>query len=107
VYQVDFQSRTDPDRGAFHCIDIPFVFGTLDAPDAWTGTGADARAVSRAMQDRFVAFAKTGNPDPRWPRYDLARRPTMIFDDRVRVESNPRGWQRELFARWPYEQPGT
>jgi para-nitrobenzyl esterase len=111
VYQVDFGSRTDPRRGAFHTMDIPLVFGTLDAAGSQTGTGADARAASQAMQESFVAFAKTGDPNraglPAWPRYELATRATMIFDTKSRVENDPRKWQRELFARVPYIQPGT
>ena len=111
VYQVDFSSRTDPRRGAPHTMDIPLVFGTLDAPGSQTGTGSDARSASAAMQDGFAAFARTGDPNhsglPHWPRYDLAHRATMIFDVRSRVENDPRRWQRELFARVPYIQPGT
>jgi para-nitrobenzyl esterase len=107
VYQLDFGSRTDPRRGAFHTMDIPLVFGSLDAPGSQTGTGADARAASHAMQERFVTFAKTGNPDPAWPPYELPTRATMIFDTVSRVERDPRRWQRELFARVPYIQPGT
>ena len=111
VYQVDFASRTDPRRGAFHTMDIPLVFGTLDAPGSQTGTAADARAASAAMQESFVAFAHAGDPNhpglERWPTYGLARRATMIFDARSRVEDDPRRWQRELFARVPYIQPGS
>nr|WP_317892551.1 carboxylesterase/lipase family protein [uncultured Sphingomonas sp.] len=111
VYQLDFGSRTDPRRGAFHTMDIPLVFGTLDAQGAQTGTAADARTASAAIQESFVAFTKTGDPNhaglPHWPRYDLATRSTMIFDTRSRVENDPRRWQRELFARAPYIQPGT
>ncbi|MDF0489320.1 carboxylesterase family protein [Sphingomonas sp. H39-1-10] len=111
VYQVDFASRTDPRRGAFHTIDIPLVFGTLGAAGSQTGTGPDARAASAAMQGSFVAFARTGDPNhaglPPWPRYDLAARSTMIFDATSRIEHDPRRWQRELFARIPYIQPGT
>ncbi|HEX7851514.1 MAG TPA: carboxylesterase/lipase family protein [Sphingomonas sp.] len=111
VYQVDFTSRTDPRRGAFHTMDIPLVFGTLNAAGSQTGTGTDARAASRAMQDCFAAFAATGNPNhpglPAWPEYDLARRSTMIFDVASHIENDPRQWQRELFSRIPYIQPGT
>jgi para-nitrobenzyl esterase len=111
VYQVDFGSRTDPRRGAFHTMDIPLVFGTLDATGSQTGTAADARAASKAMQDSFVAFAILGDPNhagtPAWPRYDRAKRATMIFDARSRLENDPRRWERELFARVPYIQPGT
>jgi para-nitrobenzyl esterase len=111
VYQVDFGSRIDPRRGAFHTMDIPLVFGTLDAPGSQTGTGPDARAAAQAMQDSFAAFAATGDPNhrgfPHWPHYDLAKRATMIFDVHSRIENDPRHWQRELFARVPYIQPGS
>jgi para-nitrobenzyl esterase len=111
IYQVDFGSRTDPRRGAFHTMDIPLVFGTLGAAGSQTGTGADARAASAAMQERFVAFAKTGDPNraglAAWPTYELSKRATMVFDVASRVENDPRRWQRELFARIPYIQPGT
>lgn len=111
VYQVDFTSRTDRRRGAFHTMDIPLVFGTLAAKGSQTGTGADARAASSAMQERFVAFTATGDPNrsglAAWPRYDLSSRTTMIFDAESRIANDPRGWQRELFARVPYIQPGT
>lgn len=111
VYQVDFTSRSDPRRGAFHTMDIPLVFGTLPAPGSQTGTAADARAASKAMQDSFIAFARVGDPNhrmiPHWPTYDLSRRATMVFDTRATLADDPRRWERELFARIPYIQPGT
>lgn len=109
VYQFDFASTVEPARGAFHALDIPFVFGTLAGSPA--GTGAGARAVSAAMQARFVAFARTGTPNARglepWPAYRLRDRATMVFDRRSRVVRDPRGWQRRLFAPYSYTQPGT
>jgi len=111
VYQIDFTSRTDPRRGAFHTMDIPLAFGTLGPPGSQTGTGADARAASHAVQESFVTFAKSGDPNhaglPRWPKYDLKTRATMVFDAHSGIENDPRRWQRELFARIPYIQPGT
>ncbi|TRW16813.1 carboxylesterase/lipase family protein [Glacieibacterium frigidum] len=111
LYQTDFTSRADPRRGAFHCIDVPLLFGTLDAPDAGTGNDADVRAVSRALQDRFIAFAASGDPNLSgaldWPQYELPRRATLIIDVEPRVADDPRGWQRRLFADAPYVQPGT
>ncbi|HVI99980.1 MAG TPA: carboxylesterase/lipase family protein [Sphingomonas sp.] len=111
VYQLDFASRTDPRRGAFHTMDIPLAFGTLDAPESQTGTGADARAASKALQEAFVALATRGDPNhaglPHWPGYELPTRATLIVDATSRIENDPRQWQRELFARVPYIQPGT
>jgi para-nitrobenzyl esterase len=105
VYQVDFQSPTQPRRGAPHTMDIALAFGTLDAPGSFTGTGAGARAASAVMMDRFLAFARRG--DPGWAQYRLDRRATMIFDIESGVADDPRGWERELFARVPYIQPGS
>jgi para-nitrobenzyl esterase len=92
VYQLDFEA-------AQHTDDIGLAFGT-------TGQLSPARArMSAQVMDAFVRFARSG--DPGWPAYDLATRQTMIFDVASRVESDPRGWERALFARVPYVQPGT
>ncbi|QAY76011.1 carboxylesterase/lipase family protein [Sphingosinicella sp. BN140058] len=111
VYQVDYQSPVEPWRGAPHTIDIPLSFGTLDAEGSITGTGADARAVSERMMDAFLAFARSGDPKhpglEQWPRYRLPARSTMVFDIATRAIDDPRKWERELFARVPYIQPGT
>ena len=111
VYQVDFQSPTQPRKGAPHTMDIALSFGTLDAPGSLTGTGAGARAVSNAMMAAFANFARSGNPNgrgvPRWPVYGLPARQTMVFDLVSRALADPRRWERELFARVPYIQPGS
>jgi para-nitrobenzyl esterase len=92
VYQLDFEN-------AQHTDDIGLAFGTLH-----NATPAQA-AMSARLMDTFVRFARSG--DPGWPSYDLVRRQTMVFDHESRVVDNPRGWERELFARVPYVQPGT
>ena len=105
VYQLDFASPVGPWRGAPHTLDIPLVFGTLDAPGSIAGTGAASRTVSDAMMRAFIALARGG--DPGWPQYRLPERATMIFDAPPHVANDPRREQRELFARVPYVQPGT
>lgn len=109
VYQLDWQAPNG--AGAPHTLDIPLVFGTLDAAGSITGTAPDARAVSDAMQDAFIAFARHGRPDhagiPGWAPYALPERRTMVFDTAPRMVDDPRGKERELFARVPYIQPGT
>lgn len=111
VYQLDFQSPVEPRRGAPHTMDIALAFGTLDAEGSYSGTGADARALSRAMMAAFAAFARTGNPNapgvPRWPGYRLPERTTMVWDKSSRAVADPRAFERELFARVPYIQPGS
>jgi para-nitrobenzyl esterase len=111
VYQLDFASPTRSERGAQHGHDIPLVFGTLDAERSLTGTGPAAQALSARMMAAFVSLARRGDPNvagaPHWPRYALSDRATMRFDTVSRVEPDPRRWERELFARVPYIQPGS
>ncbi|MBX3595014.1 carboxylesterase family protein [Sphingomonas sp.] len=111
VYQLDFASPVAPERGAAHTHDIPLVFGTIGAEGTVSGTGPGAQAVSAAMQRAFVNLAANGDPNgagiPAWPKHMLADRATMIFDAQSRVENDPRRWQRDLFARVPYIQPGS
>ncbi|EIZ78806.1 carboxylesterase, type B [Novosphingobium sp. Rr 2-17] len=108
VYQLDRTSPIDPLRGAAHTDDIPYVFGTIDAPGSYSGTGAAARSLSAAMMQAFTGLAKTGRPGlPQWSPYRLPDRATMMFDDTMRIQNDPRRWQRELWATAPYVQPGV
>jgi para-nitrobenzyl esterase len=111
LYQVDFTSRADPRRGAEHAIDLPLVFGTLNARGSPTGSDENARAASRRMQESFLAFARSGDPNsrsvPPWPPYTVPERATMIFNAHAQLARDPRRWQRLLFAPAPYIQPGT
>lgn len=92
VYQLDFEQ-------AKHTDDIGLSFGTFEDP-----TPA-RQAMSDRVMDAFVRFARTGNPG--WAPYSVPRRETMVFDTRSRVVSDPRRWEREMFARVPYIQPGS
>ncbi|PXA84572.1 carboxylesterase [Nostoc sp. 3335mG] len=111
VYQLDYQSPVKPERGAPHTGDIPLVFGTLGAEGSISGTGPAAQRLSRQMMAAFAAVARTGRPAgkgvPAWPAYTLPGRATMVFDTESRAVNDPRRWERELFARVPYIQPGS
>jgi para-nitrobenzyl esterase len=111
VYQLDFQSPTQLRRGAPHTMDIALAFGTLDAPGSYTGTGPEARALSATIMKGFAQFARNGDPKApgtrAWPIYELPERQTMVFDVESRTVPDPRKWERELFARVPYIQPGS
>lgn len=108
VYLLERPSPVDPLRGAAHTDDIPYVFGTLDAPDSKSGTGTGARRLSNAMMGAFTGLAKTGKPGiAEWTPYTLPDRATMVFGDTPRVENDPRGWERKLWATAPYVQPGS
>jgi para-nitrobenzyl esterase len=112
AYQLDWPSPVDGGRwGACHGLDIPLLFGTLDAGGSLTGNGPEATAVSRVMGDALLAFARSGNPNhpalPGWRPYRLDRRSTMVFDESSRLVDDPRGDERRLFEKVPFIQQGT
>ena len=112
VYQLDWRSPRDGGKwGACHTLDIPLMFGTLTARESLTGDEEEARRVSATMQRALLAFARTGDPNysgmPRWEPSSLPRRPTMVFDVESRAVDDPRGAERQLFAKVPFIQQGT
>lgn len=89
--------------GSFHGLELPFVFGTLGTASGSLLTGGAAPAgLSEAIQQSWVAFARTGDPSSatvgEWPRYDERRRPTMVLDATCRVEDDPLRDERRLWA---------
>ncbi len=82
--------------GSEHALELRFVFNNLDAE---VGTNPPLSLVE-AMQDAWIAFAKTGNPNhgglPAWPAYTPDRRATMIFDAVCKVVDDP-GKEGRLF----------
>ncbi len=90
--------------GAVHGLDVSASFNNYR-----DGIGGAGSPRQRALWDRFasawVAFAKTGDPNnpklPKWPPYDSTRRATMIFDDEIRAEDDPRGEIRKFWADMP------
>jgi para-nitrobenzyl esterase len=100
VYEFGWESPVDG-LGACHGLELPFVFDTLDDPDAAALTGPAApRALAAAMHRAWVAFATTG--DPGWPAHTGQRRAVARFgtgtEPRVDVLDDPRGDLRELWS---------
>jgi para-nitrobenzyl esterase len=108
VYQLDRPSPLDPLRGAAHTDDLPYVFGTLDAPGSKSGIDAEARATRDTLQGAFASLARAGHPGlPGWSPYRLPERATLVVGETIRTESDPRRWERELWSIAPYVQPGS
>ena len=82
TYDYEFRWRSNGFGGilgACHCLDVPFVFDNLDAPGIDTVVGANPPAeLAETMHRAWVDFV--ADRAPGWPRYDLDRRPTMVFD---------------------------
>ncbi len=83
VYRYFFSYPANRLYGATHGVELPFVFGTLDAVPFYTPEAA-ARALSDAMNAAWGRFAAAGDPNgagvPAWPRYDPARDATLVWD---------------------------
>jgi para-nitrobenzyl esterase len=112
VFQFNWRTPVDSGKwGAYHGLDVPFVFDNVVLVPEKVGAGDDSRRLAAQMSDTWIAFARTGNPNtknlPNWPAFDLARRQTMVFDSESRLAGDPRGDERRLFAQAPYVQPGT
>ncbi len=111
VYQLDWATPKDGGKfGAPHASDIQLVFDNVGKPGA-SAIGPQAQTMADMMSEAFIAFARSGRPAskllPAWEPYDLTRRQTMIFNVPPRLEDDPRGAERQLFAKVPYVQPGT
>ena len=97
-------------KGAGHGSDIAPAFDNIaklgDRP-----VGDNAQGVADMMSETFIAFARTGDPNnkaiPRWDKYGLPRRQTMVFDVTPKLVDDPRGQERAFFSHIPYVQPGT
>jgi len=89
--------------GSCHGLDIPFVFGTVQDPavQPYSGSGSVAMALSEAMQQAWIAFARSGDPScdalGEWPPYDTTDRPTMVLGPGCGVESDPRAPERAIW----------
>lgn len=89
--------------GACHALEIPFVFGTLDAPGmaSFAGAGPEAWRLSEQMIDAWAAFAQDGDPGcavAAWTRWNSSDHWAWIIDRDARVERDPRAAERRLWA---------
>jgi para-nitrobenzyl esterase len=112
VFQFDWTTPIDGGKwGAHHGLDVPFVFDNAAITPHMVGEGAEQLALADTMSRAWIAFARTGNPNvkglPEWPRFDLERRATMVFNRDSRIVNDPRGRERRMFGQVPYVQPGT
>jgi para-nitrobenzyl esterase len=72
-------------RGAPHAAEIPFVFGTLPVWQSMRNYNELDQQYAVEMQEYWVNFAKTGDPNggslARWPKFDPTERPYLDFMD--------------------------
>lgn len=82
-----------------HALEIPFVFGVLEnhGAELFLGgpVGDDLRGLSIAMQDAWLAFARTG--DPGWESWNASTRPTQRFDIERELLADPMSAERRVW----------
>jgi para-nitrobenzyl esterase len=83
--------------GAYHGLEIPFVFDTLASVPHVAGD-PEAGVLRRRMQQCWVEFARTGRPAaddvPAWTPYTIDGRATMRIDRAFELERDPLGRER-------------
>ena len=87
-----------PHYKACHAVELAYVFNNIDET-IYIGKQADFN-LSLKVSNMWVNFAKTGNPsidNVNWEEYDTSDRKTlMIKKDKMEMNSDPLGPQREL-----------
>jgi para-nitrobenzyl esterase len=97
-YRFDWdEERLHRTLGAFHGLELPFVFGNLNLhlnqsvlALALTRRAVEAgRPLSKQMMSYWTNFAKTGDPNaaglPAWPVYTTAKRERIHLDREISV----------------------
>jgi para-nitrobenzyl esterase len=102
LYRVDFHTTlANGALRATHGTEMPFVFRKLDAFGGMDGDGPTARMLMDRVSQSWINFVRLGDPSQKglaWPRYNVDRRPTMIIDFNMRVESDPDRDVREFWS---------
>lgn len=97
AYRFDWTPQGNKFR-ACHCIELPFVFGNFaqwpEAGMLMGGEAAEMDGLSANIRAAWTAFVRTGDAgraELPWPRYDAARRRTMLLDAVCAVAGDPAG----------------
>jgi para-nitrobenzyl esterase len=113
-YRFDWRSQLlGGVLGACHALELGFVFGTFNEKmaAAFFGSGVKAQALSAAMMEAWIAFARSGDPSNAltgsWPRYDAATRATMMLGaGDPHVANAPNDERRAAWDAIPEERIG-
>lgn len=89
-FERSVPGKGEAELGAFHSLEIPYVFGALHDPTwQWLPFTADDAALSNLIQTYWTNFAKTGNPNaeglPNWPAWSDGKKEFLLIRKNARV----------------------
>ncbi len=91
--------------GAFHGLEVPFVFGTRrhHGLRRFVGGGDEAKQLSHRMSDAWIGFAHAGEPSclglGRWPAYAAPERCTLALGAKPELIEAPMEAERAFWER--------
>lgn len=103
----DIAPEVSPYGRPLHSMDLLFAFGTME--DGYLEISGDPEKlpenISPMAQAAWYSFVKTGDPNnnqiPKWDKYDISDRTTMVMGEEWSAEKDPRKAQREAFTCRP------
>jgi para-nitrobenzyl esterase len=106
VYRFDWQTPVLGGKlKSLHALENPFVWNNTERAAFLTGGGPEAARLAQAVSAAWTGFAASGDPNehpgglPRWPRYDLSERPTLLIDRHCQVIPDPTHAERLFLER--------
>jgi para-nitrobenzyl esterase len=100
LYRFDWETPVAGGRlKSPHALEIPFVFDNTASAPRLAPDRPDVHALAHAMASRWIAFARSGDPNadeaPRWPAYNASDRATMVFNSECSVRKDPNRAERQ------------
>jgi len=94
VYRFDrsIPGKGEAELGAFHSLEVPYVFGSLADPEwQWLPSTSDDAALSNLLQTYWTNFAKSGDPNaaelPNWPAWSDDRMEFLVVNKDASVSA--------------------